>query len=590
MTERSTKQRRGHARLSIHGALLGLVVAVLLAGFVPAGMVLDRRLTSSLNRSARTDLATAGDVVQDREEQRSAVLMMHAKELSLLPGLGADLAAGHRAEARRRVRVAAEALAEAPVLIDADGRMLEGPVPVPGLVAATRDGAMPVAIASDGTALHRVALAPIMAEGQWMGAAGVAMPLDRSEAVLLAGLTRSLVVVLSTDGEVRASSVDPEVAEALVRAWRDSPADHGSPYATVGVLLGGAARVVLGRDLTQELAVLAQLRGVGLAVGLGALLGALLLGAVVARRLARPVVALATAADRLAEGDFTFPVSGAGVREVRRLGDAFVAMRAALAGRLADLEAANAALADRQRRLEALQAELMHRERLAATGRLVTQLAHEIRNPVANVRNCLELVRRRAGGDPEARRFLDLAVDELLRMHELAEQVLNLNRPHDPALAQCAPGEVAREVAALATAGTRAEDIEVSVHGEAPDVALAPDGLKQVLLNLVQNAGEAATPARVELRLGAGQGRAVLEVLDEGPGIAGEVLDRVFDPFVTTKGAARGVGLGLFVADGIVRGAGGTIRAANRPDRPGAVFRLELPLADSQASPVEAAS
>ena len=134
----------------------------------------------------------------------------------------------------------------------------------------------------------------------------------------------------------------------------------------------------------------------------------------------------------------------------------------------------------------------MQRDRLAATGRLVAQLAHEIRNPVASLRNCLELIRRRVDHDPEAREFVDLAIDELLRMHELAEQMLDVNRPRDRQVQSCLPTAAAREVARLTTAGIPSDLLEVRVEGDpAIEAAVAPDALKQVLLNLVQNAREA---------------------------------------------------------------------------------------------------
>ena len=109
----------------------------------------------------------------------------------------------------------------------------------------------------------------------------------------------------------------------------------------------------------------------------------------------------------------------------------FDSMRRALAARLEELGHANVELVDRNARLTALQSDLMQRDRLDAAGRLVAQLAHEIRNPIASLRNCLELIRRRVEHDPEALEFTDLAIDELLRMHELAEQMLDLNRPRD---------------------------------------------------------------------------------------------------------------------------------------------------------------
>ena len=115
----------------------------------------------------------------------------------------------------------------------------------------------------------------------------------------------------------------------------------------------------------------------------------------------------------------------------------------------------------------------------------------------------------------------------------------------------------------------------------------APDALKQVLLNLVQYAREAVVAAP---HVGAGApddidivvelcgADVVIEVRDRGPGIPSTILTRIFDPFFTTKDTVHGVGLGLFVAEGLIRTAGGRLGAGNR-DGGGAWFRLELPIA-----------
>jgi signal transduction histidine kinase len=242
-------------------------------------------------------------------------------------------------------------------------------------------------------------------------------------------------------------------------------------------------------------------------------------------------------------------------------------------------------LQDRNARLTALQSDLMQRERLAASGRLVAQLAHEIRNPVANLRNCLEVVHRRVADDAEAREFVELAIDELLRMHELAEQMLDLNRPRDQVQRDCHPARVAADVARLAVAGVPRRTLDVHVSGDASlCAAMAPDALKQVLLNLVQNSREAAgsggpgaeSGVVVTMAVSATPGGVRVEVGDNGPGVPLALRERIFDPFFSTKSAVQGVGLGLFVAEGLVRGAGGRL-SVTQGALGGAAFVLELP-------------
>jgi len=352
----------------------------------------------------------------------------------------------------------------------------------------------------------------------------------------------------------------------------------------VAAPLGASSRVIFTRARDTELAVVPQLHRVAGVSALVALGVALLLGAWMSTRVTRPARELSDAASAMAHGSFDAPLPRSRIEEVARVAEQFAEMRATLSRQMTELREANEALAERNARLVTLQADLMQRDRLAATGRLVANLAHEIRNPVANLRNLLELIRRRASQDLQIHDYAELAIDELLRMHELAEQMLDLNRPRDPKSQRADPLTVAREVARLATAGAGVDGIELSVNGEASHAAaMAPDALKQVLLNLVQNAREAVTQAvkgvpKIAIDVGEANNDIAIRVSDNGPGIPDELRTRIFDPFFTTKSAVDGVGLGLFVAEGLVRSAGGRLLLDGNSGS-GATFVIELPVA-----------
>jgi signal transduction histidine kinase len=376
-------------------------------------------------------------------------------------------------------------------------------------------------------------------------------------------------------GLVRRAAGDP--GDGVIRAV----ALAGRRYLYTVAPLNGA-RVVFARDLDRALAIVGPLRRALAVSGLGALLLAMLLGAFLARQISGPVRSLAAAAGRLSRGDFDAPLTASTVGEVERVTVAFREMREALAARIGQLREANRMLEERQARLTALQAELIQRERVATSGRMAAELAHEIRNPVANVRNCLELLHRRLGRDPEGRQYASFAIDELLRMHELAERMLHLNRPRDPTLGACDAGEVAEEVAALARIGAR--EASISVHAGGPvRAAIVPDALKQILLNLVQNARDAVPEGlRLVIDVRSEGGAALISVEDNGPGIPAAIREHVFDPFFTTRVAAGGVGLGLFVVEGIVRGHGGSV-AVEEAAGGGARFRIRLPASEGVA-------
>jgi len=605
--------------IPLQRALLGAIAAAILAGMIPAGIVLDRRLAAALEARARADLALAPRILADRTAANNNVLMMYAKDFAHVTGLAAALLAGDRASVLRLVDSARSSIGGGdPVVIGTTGDALVGGGADSALVAGTRAGKMPVELRRDGSVLRTVALAPVIVDGQWVGAAGVTTAIDERAAGVLSGLTRSDVVIVADGNMVAATTLDSAAARAVAAAVlarnRDSAGVtldvvvRGKRLLAMPAALAPVGTVVFVRSLDAELAVLPQLRRVAGISALAALVVALALGVLLAARIARPVRQLAGAAAALGDGDFGVPVPQSRVREVARVAGTFDEMRRALAARLAELRQANAALTDRNARLTALQADLMQRDRLAATGRLVTQLAHEIRNPIASLRNCLELIRRRVGDDAEALEFSDLAIDELLRLHELAEQMLDLNRPRDPASSRCRPLVVAREVAALASAGVPHHELVITVDGdEMAEAAIAPDALKQVLVNLVQNAREAASlartaastePTRIAIAVTRGHDLVQLEVADNGPGIPPAIVSRIFDPFFTTKEAVHGVGLGLFVAEGLVRTAGGSITVENAapnvddstPALGGARFRIALAVPTDSASGSSSAS
>lgn len=590
-------------RLSLNRALLGAVGAAILAGMVPAAIVLDRRLASALEDRARVDLALAPRVLADRMSANATTLMMYAKDLAHTAGLANAVAQGDRSGAIATLGTATAALAANPVLVGPSGESWTGPVVDSALLARTRAGQMPVVTHRMGRSISNIAIAPIMRDGQWIGAAGVTVPLDERAAGTLSGLTRAGVILIADSVGPVASTLDSATTDALASAVFRQAIDsvprelqaRGHRVIAVAARLDGAGTAVFARRLDEELAVLPELRRIAAVSAIAALLIAVTLGAALAARVARPVQQLAGAAAAFGAGDLTAPIASSSIREVHQMATTFTDMRSALAARLAELRDANAALTDRNARLTALQADLMQRDRLVATGRLVTQLAHEIRNPVASLRNCLELIRRRVQHDPEAREFTDLAIDELLRMHELAEQMLDMARPRDPGASRCQPVLVAREVARLASVGSGQANgamVNVDVTGDdAVEAAMAPDALKQVLLNLLQNSRDARTtdgPANISIMVRIEDSHVTVDVFDDGPGIPDDILHRVFDPFFTTKGAVHGVGLGLFVAEGLVRTAGGSIEARNARPGAGTVYRgawfhIELPTPNDAA-------
>jgi signal transduction histidine kinase len=235
---------------------------------------------------------------------------------------------------------------------------------------------------------------------------------------------------------------------------------------------------------------------------------------------------------------------------------------------LAQARSLEVALAEQQE----AQARVVRAERLAAVGELAGQVAHEVNNPIAIISAKARLLLRdgRAELPEKAGQEVAKIADLADRVARIAQGLLSYCRPAPGARAPLDASLPLRR--ALAYVESRAAAAGVQVRDELPaglpQVHANANELEQVFLNLVLNALD-AMPAGGELRIAAerdppGQeGRLVIVVADTGTGIPPELLDRVFEPFLTTKGG-QGSGLGLSICQGLVRSHGGDIRVESR--------------------------
>jgi PAS domain S-box-containing protein len=231
-------------------------------------------------------------------------------------------------------------------------------------------------------------------------------------------------------------------------------------------------------------------------------------------------------------------------------------------------------------------AALMANEKLAVAGRLAATIAHEIHNPLDAVANLLYLLQHDPQ-DPEAKHFLEIAQTELARVTQISRAMLSLYRESRAPVAVNLKDMV--EDLLLLMDG-RFHSMGVTVTSDLPDsitVEGYPAELRQVFTNIIGNAAEAAgsggtvhvrampQPAGIDSLGEPQQEGAVVEVIDNGPGIAPEIMNHLFQPFFTTKGE-RGTGLGLWVSQGIVRKHGGTLELMNNDGARGTIARVFL--------------
>ncbi len=332
----------------------------------------------------------------------------------------------------------------------------------------------------------------------------------------------------------------------------------------------------------------------GAVVVVAALLAAAVGGGLLTRAVAAPVDRLLDAAARLSGPD-GLPVLGEGqglalsraALAFERVADALAEERRRLAAKVEELTRAGRALDDARE-------HLARSERLATVGRLAAGLAHEIGNPLGAISGYVEIARVRlpAGADPDLVAAVGRIAEAAARIDRTLRDLLDFARPSPPRLAPLLLGEALAVAVWLARVQARFRHVEVeaALPPGLPPVLADGHQLSQVLLNLLLNAGDAmrgAAPGAARVRLSAAEdgGAVVLEVADDGPGIAPEHLPRLFEPFFTTKEPGEGTGLGLAISHRIVESLGGALSAANRPGG-GAVFRLRLQAAAPGGAPL----
>ncbi|GGL01341.1 sensor histidine kinase [Mangrovihabitans endophyticus] len=363
------------------------------------------------------------------------------------------------------------------------------------------------------------------------------------------------------------------------------------------------AILYVGRNMAEVESAVTRLIWIDALVGGAVLVGIAAAGAAIVRTSLRPLVEIEQTAGAIAAGDLTRrvpdpePGSEYPHTELGRLSRALNAMLAQIeaaftarahseaAARAAESAARDAAEAARSSETRAVRSEEKMRQ-------FVADASHELRTPLTSIRGYAELYRQGAVAEADdVARLVRRIEDEASRMGLLVEDLLLLARLDRERPLNLAPVELpvlAMDAveAASATAPGRTIDLDVR---DTPErlVAYGDDArLRQVLGNLVTNALVHTPPeASVTVRLSAASGeRAVVEVVDTGPGLSPEQRDRVFERFYRVDGARTrrtdrqdtGTGLGLAIVAAIVRAHHGNVEVVSEPGQ-GATFRVSLP-------------
>lgn len=236
-----------------------------------------------------------------------------------------------------------------------------------------------------------------------------------------------------------------------------------------------------------------------------------------------------------------------------------------------------------ERKLGETRQQLLHSEKLAAMGRLTSQLAHELNNPLFGIMNTLELMKTEISPQNKRRKLLDMSISETMRLAEMLRKMLSFSKPDQEQKSGVDVNVLLDEIILLYEKRFRENSIKFTYEfaDGMPMIHASRDQLRQVFLNMISNAMDAMPDGgnlNIKTEFDAQKVRVL--ITDSGVGIKEEHIEKIFDSFFTTKtDSVKGVGLGLSVCYGFIKEHGGTIKAESKVGQ-GTTFTICLPVSD----------
>ncbi len=240
-----------------------------------------------------------------------------------------------------------------------------------------------------------------------------------------------------------------------------------------------------------------------------------------------------------------------------------------------------------ERELREIQQALLQSEKLAAMGRLTSQIAHELNNPIYGIMNTLELLKTEIPPESKRRRILDLSLSEIQRLSEMLRNMLSFSKPEEEKRRPIKIDELIEGILLVMEKQMRESNIQVetSFNPDIPEIMASTNQMRQVMLNILKNAKEAMPKGgTLTVRTSREDNRVLIHIQDTGMGVPEEIRDKIFEAFFTTKQKVKGVGLGLSVCYGIIKDHGGDIKVESEEGK-GTTFIISLPVESQSHSP-----
>lgn len=226
------------------------------------------------------------------------------------------------------------------------------------------------------------------------------------------------------------------------------------------------------------------------------------------------------------------------------------------------------------------QMQIGQSEKLASIGRLAAGIAHEINNPLTGVLTFAYLLKNKKTNDKQDIKDIDVIIQETTRVSDIVKGLLDFARESTPNKELININGLIQQLLKLVKSQKEFRKIKISENFDKnlPEMLADKNQLQQVFLNLILNAGEAINETgSISISTAFADNNIIISIKDNGCGIKNEDLDKIFDPFYTTKPVGKGTGLGLSVSYGIIQKHGGTINFKSKEGE-GTTFKVIFPI------------